>query len=440
MRIKFSGLLSCCLLLLFTQTAFAARSIEALVRSVISEDSSKSASAIAELRSRGPAGLEALVAAHDVEIKGHMDNPTMVHTAEWIRLATALDSVSQQRDSYLSKLYWYTNIDEARDAARASGKPILSLRLLGKLTEEFSCANSRFFRTVLYSNQEVADALRQRFILHWQTVRAVPRITIDFGDGRKLERTITGNSIHYILDSEGRPVDGLPGLYSPQAFLAGITRAESLVRELNSKNNNERNVLLAGFHRARLNQLAVDWFNDTKAIGGNVPRGLSVTADQSGQALAVMPIAVTKALSETSVLRSMMAAPAALGRVTDEAAWTRIAALHSSTVKLDAASLGLIQRETQHLFAQEKDAPPEVRLRNLVEKLLAALALDTVRNEYLMHTKLHGWMALPRNRENVDILNEKVYAELFLTPRSDQWLGLLSPETYTALENAGVVR
>ena len=36
------------------------------------------------------------------------------------------------------------------------GKPILSLRLLGKLTDEFSCANSRFFRTVLYPNAEVS--------------------------------------------------------------------------------------------------------------------------------------------------------------------------------------------------------------------------------------------------------------------------------------------
>ncbi len=55
-------------------------------------------------------------------------------------------------------------------------------------------------------------------MLHWQSVRPVPRVTIDFGDGRKLERTLTGNSAHYVLASDGTPLDVLPGLYSPLAF------------------------------------------------------------------------------------------------------------------------------------------------------------------------------------------------------------------------------
>ena len=75
--------------------------------------------------------------------------------------------------------------------------------MLGKLTDEFSCANSRFFRTALYANKEISDYLRDNFVLHWQSVRPVPRVTVDFGDGRKLERTITGNSAHYVLDAAG---------------------------------------------------------------------------------------------------------------------------------------------------------------------------------------------------------------------------------------------
>ena len=35
-------------------------------------------------------------------------------------------------------------------------------------------------------------------------------------------------------------------------------------------------------------------------------------------------------------------------------------------------------------------------------------------------------------------LNKKVFAELFLTPASDPWLGLYSPETYVALDGGGV--
>jgi hypothetical protein len=77
--------------------------------------------------------------------------------------------------------------------------------------------------------------------------------------------------------------------------------------------------------------------------------------------------------------------------------------------------------------------------QNLIQKLERSIALDTVRNEYLLHTKLHAWLAASRGVENVDVLNEKVYAELFMTPRSDPWFGLLSPETYTGLDNGGVV-
>ena len=100
----------------------------------------------------------------------------------------ALDGIAGQRDCYASQLFWYTDLEKAKAESKATGKPILSLRLMGNLTDEFSCANSRFFRTTLYANKEVSAALRDRFILHWQSVRPVPKVTIDFGDGRKLER------------------------------------------------------------------------------------------------------------------------------------------------------------------------------------------------------------------------------------------------------------
>jgi len=63
-----------------------------------------------------------------------------------------------------------------------------------------------------------------------------------------------------------------------------------------------------------------------------------------------------------------------------------------------------------------------------------------VRNEYLLHTKLLGWLSADRSRSDLDALNKKVYAELFRTPASDPWLGLFSPETYLALEGGGIVR
>jgi hypothetical protein len=421
-------------LLIFTLTepTFANENHATLGAKAVSENSTESSSAIAELRALGPAGLQTLLDANSQQINQYMANPTLSSTPDWLRLTAALDAVSQQRNSYLSGLYWYTDIGEARKASMASGKPILSLRLLGKLTDELSCANSRFFRTVLYSNAEVSAALRNRFVLHWETVRPAPVITIDYGDGRKLIRTITGNSIHYILDSEGRLIDGLPGLYGPRAFMRALNEAEPIFKQLQHIGPQQKLVLLSSYHHMRINRIAVDWLNDVKAIGGQAPEGVLIDRDHNGNAVAIMPLAVTKAASENSMLRAMMSVPEALGRTTDEEAWKKIAALHADDARLDQRSIGLIERQTQDLPDAAKS------FNRLLQSFQDSVALDIVRNEYRLHVKLYSWLVMDRGRTDIEAFNEKVYAELFATPRSDPWVGLLQADVYTGLDGAGV--
>jgi hypothetical protein len=432
MNSKFSFLSLLLLVLVSVQITRANELAEALARKAVSENISESSQAIEELRSLGPAGLQVLMVQYADEINRHVSSPAAGSDEQWLRIATALDTVAQQKNSYLAGLYWYTDLESAKKASLESGKPILSLRLLGKLTDELSCANSRFFRTVLYSNAEVSSVMRERFVLHWQLVRPVPTITIDFGDGRKLERTITGNSIHYILDSSARPIEALPGLYGPPAFLRGLANAETLFKSLTEKNDLERESLLANYYRERNNKIQLAWLADTTKIGGKMPEGFFVTKSTNGEALSIAPLAVTKAITETTILRAMTAASEALGRITDEAAWTKIAQLHSSDGVLDSRSIALIKRQNPML--------PEKDLSRLLQKFQESVALDTVRNEYMLHTKLYVWLLRDPARSDVEKLNEKVYAELFLTPRSDPWLGLLSADVYTALDNGGIVK
>ena len=424
MKLKFS-VLSVALLLFACHVSFAKETAEGLSKKAVAT-SAESTAAIAELRSLGPDGLVTLRQEFAGEIRKHVDNPRLAPTKEWLRITAALDQVAQQKNSYLSGLYWYTNLDEARAISAQTGKPILSLRLLGKLTDELSCANSRFFRTVLYSNAEVSAVLRERFILHWQTVRSVPLITIDFGDGRKLERTITGNSIHYLLDSSGNVLDGFPGVYGPHAFLKNLNNAEAIFKALDGKNDNERRVVLAKYYRDRINEISVAWFADTTKLGGKVPEGMSVRRTANGDALSIMPLAVSKAMTEATMLRAMTSGADALGRITDEYAWKKIAGFHYDEEKLDSQSIGLMRRQSHELS--------EDVFTGQVVTFQMSVALDTVRNEYMLHTKLYAWLATDRGRSTVDKFNEKVYAELFLTPRSDPWLGLLSPEVYTGIE------
>jgi hypothetical protein len=42
------------------------------------------------------------------------------------------------------------------------------------------------------------------------------------------------------------------------------------------------------------------------------------------------------------------------------------------------------------------------------------------------------------SRTDLEKFNEKVYAELFLTPGTDPWLGLLEKDVYAAIDNGGI--
>jgi len=50
-------------------------------------------------------------------------------------------------------------------------------------------------------------------------VRPVPMITIDFGDGRVVTRTLRGNIAMYVCAPDGQVLDVLPGIYEPKTFL-----------------------------------------------------------------------------------------------------------------------------------------------------------------------------------------------------------------------------
>lgn len=425
---------SLCLSLLLAVPAFAGeRSLE-LARLAVSEKATESSAAIAELRAMGPEGLRILFETYDAELKRAATGQP-VNEETWQRLTAALDAVSQQRNSYAAGLYWYTDFDKALAAAKATGKPIISLRLLGNLTEEFSCANSRFFRAVLYANKDVSKYLGEHFILHWKSVRPAPRVTIDFGDGRKLERTLTGNSIHYVLDTNGLPVDALPGLYGPAAFMRGLQQAETVFKQIATKNPAERWETLRAYHNSRIQEIARQWASDVTKTGGVVPADVVARIERRKNnpgAIEVAPLAVTKSITEVDILKRITADATALEAATDISAWNKIAVLHSQEVRLDAGSIAFIKRQNETLRADD------ALLAKTLQNLEQYLALDTVRNEYLMRTKLHGWFAAGRVAGDVERLNEQVYAQLFMTPRTDPWLGLYSPDVYTALDNGGL--
>jgi hypothetical protein len=211
---------------------------------------------------------------------------------------------------------------------------------------------------------------------------------------------------------------------------------------LHGKDDAARRLALTNYHRARIEAITAAWVADTGKSGGKIPDSLLARTDKkSPSAIVVAPAAVTKSITEVSILGAITRGTEALGKVTDEEGWKKIAALHADDAMLDSRSQTLIRRQTESLFATlAAPRATDAQLAGLIRNFQSLLALDSVRNEYVLHTKLHAWLMLGQNADDVNALNERVYAELFLTPRSDPWLGLLSSDVYTALEGGGISR
>jgi len=424
------------------------------------DDKTVAARAIAELRAAGPAGLAAMMSTHRAAIDRHVANPLGTEPM-WERLSAALDTIAAQKDAWSAGLYWYTDLEAAKKAASAQNKPIISLRLLGTLDTDFSCANSRFFRTVLYPNAQVGKFLREGYVLHWQSHRPVPRLTIDYGDGRIVERTITGNSVHYVLTPEGRVVDVIPGLYGPAAFMRELQNSLGLASHYKSPRFESD---LTRYHQVRAEETRRAWAADLKKLGVDLPVATTVTLspgaldgkamveranrvvlNQNGEpqipappAIAAARIAMSKGRVELAPILAMIPERAALAAKTNEDLWPKIAALHAADATLDAGSRRVMLSKMGPSAAEANSrtrskAFVETPLMKMVRSFERSVAEDTVHNEYLLHSQIHDWFAKGALPTSLDDLNERVYAELFLMPKTDAWLGLMPEDAYTAL-------
>ena len=400
-------------------------SLEELARDAVSSDDRIREAGLARLRILGPEGLTALATEHAPSIerlrRGERD-PSL----EPVR--RAIDRVSGQRDGHASGLHWHTDLDAARRQAERTGRPILSLRLLGRLDEELSCANSRYFRIVLYADPRVSAFLARSFVLHWSSERPAPRITIDMGDGRRVVRTITGNSVHYVLDAQGRPLDAIVGLYAPAAFVDALETARAIAETCGALGGDGRDRCLARLHATQAVVQRQAWTRlegRDPSIGGFDAAVASLpgaASDPAPSARAAMPLTVSKAAVETPMLgllgREAAATPA------EPIDWHRVGVLRHGAAPLSARTRALLRLKTG---SDDVDG---------VAQRLAELAVaDGARNEVLFRRRVHGWFATElASIASFEALNARVYRELLLTPADDPWLGLRADDLYDGVE------
>lgn len=85
-------------------------------------------------------------------------------------------------------------------------------------------------RAVLLSDTQVANYLKENFVLTWRQVRPAPKVTIDYGNGETLTRTLKGNTAFYVCRPDGTVVDILPGVYTKADFLQVLPQSRRLAQ------------------------------------------------------------------------------------------------------------------------------------------------------------------------------------------------------------------
>ena len=72
---------------------------------------------------------------------------------------------------------------------------------------------------MLFSDESVATQINLHFEPAWESVRDVPMVTIDFGNGTVVRRTLHGNVATYVCTADGHVLDILPGIYEPTTYI-----------------------------------------------------------------------------------------------------------------------------------------------------------------------------------------------------------------------------
>ncbi|MFL5242497.1 MAG: hypothetical protein ACJ8FY_10350 [Gemmataceae bacterium] len=104
---------------------------------------------------------------------------------------------------------------------------------------------------MLFSKEDVAQAINTLFEPAWESVRAVPIVKIDFGNGKVVTRTLNGNIATYVCTPEGEVLDIMAGIYTPAQYLANLREFNLLARYVDQQGKDKRGESLKSYHEVQ---------------------------------------------------------------------------------------------------------------------------------------------------------------------------------------------
>lgn len=318
---------------------------------------------------------------------------------------------------------------------------------------------------MLFSHDEVARDVTEGFEPVWVSVRPVPKVTIDFGDGRVVRRTLHGNIATWICDADGRALDVIPGVYTTAAYRERLAEGRALAASLAGAGDDAvsrhrtHHALQAALRSLGPPADPIGGRPFAKgAIEGPVEGLLAADAAPAGGAtpVAELPFDLGTPLAkfrvehavETAIAGSPAHPASAAGALADAEAKTLIespvehavgdgapATFHSATApgvartSLRAGGVGAkgaIERPVERALAGSAEgprvppggeAPPRPRAGD------ALLTADVQVNETVRRLQVHRMLA-ETGPVPFDTLTRRLYRDVLHADLDDPWLGL----------------
>jgi len=211
-------------------------------------------------------------------------------------------------------------------------------------------------------------------------------------------------------------------MYAPQRFLQCLNEAEKAItatRELSALERTKRLETYRSDIAARLHR---EWEADLK-LWAKTPQNPAVD----------------------EALLSSLAVGTAPAIISEDTFWTQLGSTHPELGKIDDVTRTTVLAFKTPAAVAGRLAMTKARIEipgmRMVRNLEESLAVDTLRNEYQFRPAILNWLQTQAGlRRSLASLNQRVYAQLFLTPQEDPWLGLALPDVYSAIPNGGLVQ
>jgi hypothetical protein len=253
---------------------------------------------------------------------------------------------------------------------------------------------------VLLSDQGFAQFASANLVTSWEKVRDVPKVSIDFGDGKTLKRTLKGNTVLYLCTPDGKIVDAWPGVYTPELLMPEIKTAVARAAKGEAP--------LRQWHEGLALQTLVvsDGITMSKAVV-EAPLlkalGYKGTPQKSAEGLTMPPLIDPFGLSGIADGRTRFASA-----FTELC--TRVADLSERPMTSETARKTMIGEQAGSL------SPEEAGIQTVIR--------DANQNRKVVRPLVHIWLASFASRPTPKDGRDPMFKGLFHLPIDDPYLGL----------------